>query len=145
MSSKIKLTSDEMGLIALFESVTGAQCKDCIIDGKSERLIFVVKQGNMGAAVGRNGSHIKLLRRMTSKQVEIVEFSDDPGNFIVNSLAPAKVREIRITEKVNGEKMVVVAVDPRDKGMAIGRNGRTIERTRQLAKRYFDIGQVIVA
>ncbi len=144
MSSKIRLTSDEMGLIALFESISGAQCKDCIIDEKLERLIFVVKEGNVGAAVGRNGSHIKLLRRLTGKQVEIIEFAEDPSNFIVNSLAPAKIKEVRITEKTDGERMVVVAVDPRDKGMAIGKNGRTIERTRQLAKRYFDIGHIIV-
>jgi len=144
MSSRIRLTSDEMGLIALFESISGAQCKDCIIDEKLERLIFVVKEGNVGAAVGRNGSHIKLLRRLTGKQVEIIEFAEDPSNFIVNSLAPAKIKEVRITEKTDGERMVVVAVDPRDKGMAIGKNGRTIERTRQLAKRYFDIGHIIV-
>ena len=142
--SKIRLTSDEMGLIALFESISGAQCKDCIIDGKGDRLIFVVKEGNVGAAVGRNGSHIKLLRRLTGKQVEIIEYAEDPSSFIVNSLAPAKVKEVRITEKTDGERMVVVAVDPRDKGMAIGKNGRTIERTRQLARRYFDIAQVIV-
>jgi len=134
-----------MGLIALFESISGAQCKDCIIDEKQDRLIFIVKEGNVGAAVGRNGSHIKLLRRMTGKQVEIIEFAEDPTSFIVNSLAPAKIREVRITEKTDGEKMAVIAVDPRDKGMAIGKNGRTIERTRQLAKRYFDIGKVIIS
>jgi len=132
-------------LIALFESISGAQCKDCIIDEKQDRLIFIVKEGNVGAAVGRNGSHIKLLRRMTGKQVEIIEFAEDPTSFIVNSLAPAKIREVRITEKTDGEKMAVIAVDPRDKGMAIGKNGRTIERTRQLAKRYFDIGKVIIS
>ncbi len=145
MSSRIKITADEMGFISLFESISGAQCKDCIIDEKLQRLIFVVKEGNVSAAVGRSGANIRLLRKLTGKNVEIVEFADNPSHLIVNSLAPAKVKEIRITEKTNGEKLVVVAVDPRDKGIAIGKNGRTIERARQLAKRYFDINHVVIS
>ncbi|MEM2926285.1 MAG: NusA-like transcription termination signal-binding factor [Candidatus Bathyarchaeia archaeon] len=143
--SKIKLTSEEMGLISLLESITNAPCQDCIIDHKLNRLIFVVRPGAISAAIGKNGMNVKLLRKLTGKNIEIVEYSEDPTRLIVNSLAPAKVKEIRMMEKANGEKMVVAVVEPKDKGIAIGKNGRNIEKTRQLAKRYFGIEHVIIS
>ncbi|NIQ04573.1 MAG: hypothetical protein GWO20_02230, partial [Candidatus Korarchaeota archaeon] len=36
MTSGIKLTSKEMRYIALFQSITGATVKDCILDDDSE-------------------------------------------------------------------------------------------------------------
>lgn len=143
MSSKIKLTSDEMKCIALFESITGATAKDCLIDEKAERIIFLAKQGDMGLAIGRAGKNIQTLRKMTGRQVEIVEQADTPEQLIKNALAPAQVKEIRITEKPE-RKIVVVEVEPKDKALAIGKNGRTIDKTRILAKRYFQIDHVVV-
>jgi len=142
-AARIKLTSDEMKCIALFESITGATAKDCLIDEKSERIIFLAKQGEMGLAIGRAGKNIQALRKMTGRQVEVVEQADTPEQLIRNALAPAKVRDIRITEKPE-RKIVVVEVEPRDKALAIGKNGRTIDKTRVLAKRYFQIDHVIV-
>ena len=58
MHSGIRLTSREMRYIALFESITGANVKDCIIDDELNRIIFVVKQGDIGAAIGKGGKNI---------------------------------------------------------------------------------------
>ncbi|HYW01061.1 MAG TPA: KH domain-containing protein, partial [Candidatus Acidoferrum sp.] len=63
---------------------------------------------------------------------------------VKNCLAPAKVKEIRITERPD-RKIVVVEVDPKDKALAIGKNGRTIDKTRMLAKRYYQIDHVQIA
>jgi len=142
-AARIKLTGDEMKCIALFESITGATAKDCLIDEKGERIIFLAKQGEMGLAIGRAGKNIQTLRKMTGRQVEVVEQADTPEQLIRNALAPAKVREIRITEKPE-RKIVVVEVEPRDKALAIGKNGRTIDKTRMLARRYFQVDHVIV-
>lgn len=142
-SAKIKLTADEMQYIALFESITGATARDCLIDEKADRIIFVAKQGQMGLAIGRAGRNINSLRKMTNKQIEIVEEADSVDQLIRNSLAPARIRDVRITEKPE-KKIVVVEVEPRDKAIAIGKNGRTIDKTRLLAKRYFQIDHVTV-
>lgn len=144
MASGIKLTSKEMRFIALFESITGAAVRDCVLDEEANRAIFVVKEGDIGMAIGKGGKNIRLLERMTSKRHEIIEYSDDPAVFIKNALKPAHVMEIRITEKPDGKSIAVVAVDPRDKGVAIGRNGRNAERIRFLAKRYFQIQNVSI-
>jgi N utilization substance protein A len=144
MASGIKLTSNEMRFIALFESITGAAVKDCILDEELNRAIFIVKEGDVGMAIGKGGKNIHLLERMTNKKHEIIEYSDDPTQFIKNALKPAHVRELRISERPDGKTIAVVTVDPKDKGVAIGKNGRNAERIRFLAKRYFQIQNVSI-
>lgn len=144
MSTGIKFTGREMRYIALFESITGANVKDCIIDEELDRILVVVKQGEMGLAIGKGGKNIHLLEKMTGKRHELIEHSEDSAQFIKNALHPARVKEIRITKRLDGKMMAVVSVDPRDKGVAIGRNGKKAERIRFLAKRYFDIQNVSI-
>ena len=144
MSSGIRFTSREMRYIALFESITGATAKDCVVDEDLNRIIFVVKEGDLGVAIGRQGKNIHLLERMTGKKHEIIEHSESPAQFIKNALRPAEVKEIRITERPDGKTIAVVSVNPRDKGVAIGKNGRNAERIRFLAKRYFQIQNVSI-
>jgi N utilization substance protein A len=144
MTSGIKITSKEMRYISLFENITGANVKDCVVDEEQSRIIFIVKQGEIGMAIGKGGRNIHVLERMTGKKHEIIEYSEEPVQFIKNALKPAMVREVRITERPNGKTMAVVAVNPRDKGVAIGKNGRNAERLRFLAKRYFQIQNVSI-
>lgn len=130
-----------MRLIALFENITGATANDCVIDNEGDRIIFVAKAGQMGLAIGKAGKNINALRKMTGRPIEVVEFSDTVEGLIRNCLSPAKIKEVRITERPD-RKIVVVEVDPKDKALAIGKNGRTIDKTRMLAKRYYQIDHV---
>ena len=144
MSKGIKFTNREMRFIALFESMTGATVRDCIVDEDNDRVIFIIKEGDVGMAIGRGGKNISNLERMTGKKHEIIEFSENPSQFIKNALKPAKLKEIRISERPDGKTIAVVSVDPHDKGIAIGKNGKNAERIRFLAKRYFDINNVSI-
>jgi N utilization substance protein A len=144
MTSGIKFTGTEMRYIALFESITNANAKDCIIDEEEGRVLYVVSEGQVGVAIGRGGRNIRTLERMTGKKHEIIEYSEDPVQFIKNALKPAAVKEVRISERTDGKTMAVVAVNPKDKGVAIGKNGKNAERLRFLAKRYFQIQNVSI-
>jgi len=144
MATGIKLTSLEMRYIALFQSITGATVKDCIVDTDLNRIIFVVKEGNIGMAIGKRGKNIHTLEKMTGKKHEVIEHSENPAQFIKNALKPAKVDEVRITERMDGKTIAVISVNPKDKGVAIGKNGRNAERIRFLAKRYFQIQNVSI-
>ncbi|MGQ9551494.1 MAG: NusA-like transcription termination signal-binding factor [Candidatus Bathycorpusculaceae bacterium] len=144
MTSGIKITAEEMRYIALFESISGASVKDCIIDEEQGRAIFIVNQGQVGVAIGKGGRNIHVLEKMTGKKHEIIEYSEDAAQFIKNALKPALVREVRITERTDGKTIAVVTVNPKDKGVAIGKNGRNAERLRFLAKRYFQIQNVSI-
>jgi len=144
MTSGIKFTSKEMRYMSLFESVTGANVKDCIVNEEQNRVVFIVKEGEIGMAIGKGGRNIHTLEKMTGKKHEIIEYSEEPAQFIKNALKPAAVKEVRITERPNGKTIAVVAVNPRDKGIAIGKNGKNAERLRFLAKRYFQIQNVSI-
>ncbi|MBI2649137.1 MAG: NusA-like transcription termination signal-binding factor [Thaumarchaeota archaeon] len=136
---EIKLTSDQLGLISLFQSMSGATVKDCIVDEKGERMIFLVSRGQMGLAIGRKGATIQNIERAVKRAVEVVEWSDDPAEMIKNALDPRFVSEVRITDRLDGTKSAVVVVDPSKKGAVLGRGGRNAEKVRLLAKKYFDI------
>jgi N utilization substance protein A len=142
--SGIKITADEMRYIALFESISGASVKDCIIDEEQGRAIFIVNMGQVGVAIGKGGRNIHTLERMTGKKHEIIEYSEDPAMFIRNALKPAAVKEVRVSERTDGKKIAVVTVNPKDKGVAIGKNGKNAERLRFLSKRYFNIQNVSI-
>jgi N utilization substance protein A len=142
--SGIKFTGKEMRFISLFESITGTNVVDCIINEEINRIIFIIKEGEVGLAIGKGGRNIRVLERMTGKKHEVIEYSKEPVQFIKNALKPALVKEVRITERTNGRTMAVVAVNPKDKGVAIGKNGRNAERLRFLAKRYFKIENVSI-
>ncbi|WP_455367502.1 NusA-like transcription termination signal-binding factor [[Eubacterium] cellulosolvens] len=141
MSSRIRLTGEEMRYIALFENVTKATAIDCLIDDKNERLIFITKQGEMGLAIGKGGKNVNMLRKIIGKPIEIVEYADNAEQLIKNSLLPARIKEVRPIQKPD-KKIIVVEVEPKDKALAIGKNGKTIEKTRKLVQRYFQIDHV---
>ncbi|MEM2875847.1 MAG: NusA-like transcription termination signal-binding factor [Candidatus Bathyarchaeia archaeon] len=133
-----------MKYIALFESITGATVHDCIVDEELNRIILAVKEGDMGLAIGKRGKNLRILEKITGKKYEIIEHSDSPIQFIKNALKPARVKEVRVTERPGGKTFAVIFVDPKDKGIAIGKNGRNAERIRFLAKRYFEIDNVSI-
>lgn len=141
---EIKLTSDELRLMSLFQSITSATARDCIVDGKMDRVIFVVNKGQMGLAIGKGGATIKQLQNVVAKKVELVEFSEDPVEFIRNMLNSEMVSDVRISDRPDGTKQAVVTVDARKKGAVVGREGRNAEKARLLAKRYFQITNVLI-
>jgi N utilization substance protein A len=81
---------------------------------------------------------------MVPKKIELVEFSGDPAEFIRNMLNAEMINDVRISERGDGTKQVVVTVDPRKKGAVVGREGRNAEKARLLAKRYFQISNVLI-
>lgn len=144
MTQSIKLTTDQMRMMSLFQNVTGATARDCVEDPKQNRIIFVVNTGKMGLAIGKGGTHIKSLQNIIKRNIELVEFEQDPAKFLTNTLNAKLVSEVRINTRLDGTKQAVVIVDPRKKGIVVGRDGRNAEKARLLAKRYFDIASVLI-
>lgn len=140
----VKLTSDEMRYITLFEGITHARVHDCVIDEQGRGVTFVVKKGNIGLAIGKNGDRIRKVRQMIGKSVEVIEHSDDPIEFLKNTLAPARVKEINIVER-DGKKVAIVVVEREYKGMAIGLKGRKIQKAKKLAQRHHEIHDISLA
>src|SRR3989442_13027539 len=107
--------------MSLFQNMSGATAKDCIIDEKQGRLIFVVGRGQMGLAIGKKGASVKNIERAVRKPVEVVERSHDPAEMIKNSLDPRYVQEVKVGERLEGTSGAVDVVDPHHKVLGIGR------------------------
>jgi len=140
--SEVRLNSDGIRYIALFESQTGAQAKDCYEDADG-RLIFVVKNGDMGLAIGRGGEHINRVRTSIGKHIDIVEYSDDPVEFAENAFQPVSVKKADVVSK-DGKRIAYVEVLTKEKGLAIGRDGKNIEKVKKLVGRHHNIDDVII-
>ena len=141
--TEVKLTTEGIRYIALFESLTRAVARDCYIDDENDRVIFVVKNGDMGLAIGKNGNNINRVKRSIGKHIEIVEFSDDVDEFIANALQPVSVKKVQVVTK-ESKKLAYVEVPSKDRGIAIGKNGRNVNKAKVLAQRHYGLEDVII-
>ena len=142
MTQAIKLTTDQIRLISLFQKITKTTAHDCLDDEKHDKIIFVVNEGKMGLAIGKGGSNIKALQNILKRHVELVEYFADPIKFLTNVLNPKLINEVKLDTKQDGSSQATVIVDQGKKGLVVGREGRNAEKARLFAKRYFDISSV---
>ena len=145
MTQAIKLTTDQIRLISLFQNVTKTTARDCLDDEKQDKIIFVVNEDKMGLAIGKGGSNIKSLQNILKRRVELIEYSDDPIKFLKNILNSKLINEVKLDTKQDGSLQATVIVDQGNKGLVVGREGRNAERARLFAKRYFDISSVQIS
>jgi N utilization substance protein A len=140
----IKLTSEEMRYITLFEGMTGARVHDCVIDESENRIIFVVKKGDIGIAIGRRGDNIRKARRVIGKSIRVIEYSDDIIEFLKNTFAPAQVKNVNVVEH-DGKRVAIMTVEKHEKGIVIGAKGKKIQNAKKLAHRYYGIHDILIA
>ncbi|WP_440950032.1 NusA-like transcription termination signal-binding factor [Methanosphaerula subterraneus] len=139
--AEVLLTEDCMRLISQFESLTGAGSRDCVIDDRNERIIYVINPGEMGLAIGKKGASIKKASDVMGKRIEVVEYSDDPEQFIKNCFLPAQVVSVEFEESEEGP-IAHVEVREEDRGIAIGKEGKNIFKAKRLSQRQHDIADV---
>ncbi len=139
----VKLTMEEMRYMSLFQDITGVTPKDCIIDEELGVVLFVVESDKLGQAIGRKGINVKYLTKLIGKDVEIIGWGNNLEDFVRNIFMPARVQRIQLVEGKD-KRIIYVHVDPRDKGIAIGKNGRNVAKARLLLNRYFMINSVII-
>ena len=138
---EIRLTTESIQYIALFENMTKAKILDCIVE--EDRLVYVVKQGDMGLAIGKNGENINRVKKALDKPIELIEYSDDPITFLKNAFGPVSLNSVTIINK-NEKRLAYAEVYNKEKGLAIGRNGKNIEKVKMLARRHHNIEDVIL-
>ncbi len=141
--SEIKLSTDGIRYIALFESLTGARARDCFEDAENNRLVFVVKSGDMGLAIGKGGDRINRVKKAVGRHVEVIEHSEDPVEFVKNAFHPVSIKNVNITVK-DDKRIAYVEVLTKEKGLAIGRDGKNIEKVKKLSLRHHNIDDVII-
>ena len=133
--SKIKYDFNLMNYIKLFEDLTRAKLKDCI---SNEQLIFVVEEGEIGRAIGKNGSNVKRLEGILNKKIKVVEFSNDVKQFIRNFIMPLSVKDVNEENSI----ISIVGPDTKTKGLLIGRESKNLNNLKSVVGRYFKIEDI---
>ncbi len=91
----------------------------------------------VGACVGMRGARVKnIVRELNNEKVDIIKWSDDPKEFVVEALKPAKIKSIEINE---ADKRVKVCVDEDQLSIAIGKKGQNARLTAKLTGWEVDI------
>jgi len=134
----IKLTSDAINYIKLFETRTGAIIKDCIIN--NEGITIIVKEGNLGLVIGKKGAIINKIKKEIGKEVHAYEYSEDLPRFIANLLFPIKVEKVEINEKE-----AKLFIKQSEKKRAIGRGGKKIKNVKEIVLRHFPVENIVIA
>lgn len=118
----------------MFEKLTSSQAFDVLLSPES--VVFVVKAGDSGKIIGKNGAGLSRLERTMGRRVEIVEYAENLEGFLKNLFKPVLVEDVRVSS--NGQN-VLLRVEVKNKGLAIGKGGSRINRARELAKRHFGV------
>jgi len=141
--SEDRITVEEFKYMSIFSEVTGATVYRCLIDGESGRLYFLVKRGELGKAIGRNGRNVKILSEIFKRPIEVFEYSEDLTEMVKNLFPGVEILSVDITER-GEDKIVVVSVKEEDKGKAIGRDGRNAKRARLILGRLFGVSRLVI-
>jgi N utilization substance protein A len=131
----VQLSNEDIKCISQFEKITGAIVKDCVIT--KDAIVFIVKKGEIGKAIGKKGANINKVRSVFARQILIFEDADTIEEFIQNLFGKIAVKNINIHEKMDS-KIAYVKVDEKDRGAAIGRDGNRIKICRQVLLRRFN-------
>ncbi|MEZ4200173.1 MAG: transcription termination factor NusA [Candidatus Paceibacterota bacterium] len=98
----------------------------------------------VGSLVGQRGVRVStVMSELGGEKIDIIEWSDDPVEFIEDALSPAQVLEVRIEAEPNEETEerghAVVEVAPDQQSLAIGRGGQNVRLAAKLTGWKIDI------
>lgn len=84
----------------------------------------------VGACVGMRGSRVKnIVRELNNEKVDIIRWSADVKEFVLEALKPAKVKSVTLDD---GKKAVLIKVDEDQLSLAIGKRGQNARLTSRL-------------
>ncbi len=90
-----------------------------------------------GACVGARGSRVRqVVNELRGEKVDVVQWREDPAQFIAEALGPAKVKEVRIDEET---KTAEVIVSEHQLSLAIGKEGQNARLAARLSGYKIDI------
>ncbi len=91
----------------------------------------------VGACVGARGARVRMVvNELRGEKVDIVPFSQDPADFVMKALSPARVREVRVDEMTGTAEVIVPDYQL---SLAIGREGQNARLAARLTGWRVDI------
>lgn len=91
----------------------------------------------VGSCVGVRGARVQaVINELQGEKVDIIPWSPEPANFVVNALVPAEVSKVVIDEE---KKRIEVVVPDTQLSLAIGRRGQNVRLASQLTGWNIDV------
>ena len=91
----------------------------------------------VGSCVGQKGTRVNTItQELSGEKIDIIPWSEDPKEFVSNSLSPAKVLSIEIDEK---DHKAIVEVSDDQLSLAIGKGGQNVRLAAKLTGWRIDI------
>ncbi len=91
----------------------------------------------VGACVGHKGSRVqRIVEELSGEKMDIIKYSDDPGEFITAALSPSKVVKVMTSDK---DKAARVIVPDYQLSLAIGKEGQNARLAAKLTGWKIDI------
>jgi N utilization substance protein A len=78
-----------------------------------------------------------IIRELRGEKIDNVDYSDDPVQFVMNALSPAKVQRVTIVD--DKEKVMEVVVEDSQLSLAIGKKGQNVRLAAKLTGWRIDI------
>lgn len=95
---------------------------------------------SVGACIGSRGSRIQtIVGELKNEKIDIVRYSQDPVEYIVNALSPARIISVDILADDENRKEVFVIVPDDQLSLAIGREGQNVRLAHRLTGWKIDI------
>ena len=92
----------------------------------------------VGACIGARGSRVsEIVEELGGEKIDIVEYSDDPKQFIAAALSPANVLSVEVAE--DGSRSCQVTVPDNQLSLAIGNKGQNARLAAKLTGWKIDI------
>ena len=98
---------------------------------------------SVGACIGPRGSRIQtIVSELKNEKIDIVRYSEDPVEYIVNALSPARVVSVDILANDEYAQDAMVVVPDDQLSLAIGREGQNVRLAHKLTGWKIDIKSV---
>ncbi len=95
---------------------------------------------SVGACIGPRGSRIQtIVGELKNEKIDIVRYSEDPVEYIVNALSPARIISVDILADEENKKEAFVIVPDDQLSLAIGREGQNVRLAHRLTGWKIDI------
>ena len=95
---------------------------------------------SVGACIGPRGSRIQtIVGELKNEKIDIVRYSEDPVEYIVNALSPARIISVDILADEENRKEAFVIVPDDQLSLAIGREGQNVRLAHRLTGWKIDI------
>ncbi len=132
---EIELTGDDLSIFSNFEAITRVMPSDYLNTESS--IIFLVSPESLGKAIGKQASNIKKLTSLFKKRVIVIADSNDVEVFLKNFFGNITIYDIDVRD-IMGEKAIMLTIDEKDRGIAIGRDGERVKAAKTLLKKKFN-------